>query len=84
MTDIASNLATIRSCGYDILGHFTVPESSWWTQYCHPLEDRLKSCREKYSADPERIEMIDSIYLEIEMYRKYARYYGNVFYLMQR
>jgi SAM-dependent methyltransferase len=84
MVDIASNLATVRSCGYDILGHFTVPESSWWTEYFYPLEDRLKSYREKYAADPEKIKMIDSFYLEMEMYRKYARYYGNVFYLMQR
>ena len=84
MVDIAANLAAIKSCGYEVLGHFTLPESAWWTPYYHPLEDRLQSLREKYATDPERIEAIESIHLEIEMYRKYSSYYGNVFYLMQR
>jgi SAM-dependent methyltransferase len=84
MVDVAANLAVIRSCGYEVLGHFSVPESAWWTLYLHPLEGRLQSLREKYAADPERIEMIESIHQEIEIYRKYSSYYGNVFYLMQR
>lgn len=84
MVDIAANLAAIESCGYEVLGHFTLPESAWWTPYYHPLEDRLQSLREKYATDPERIEAIESIHLEIEIYRKYSSYYGNVFYLMQR
>jgi hypothetical protein len=81
---VAANLAVIESCGYEVLGHFSVPESAWWTLYLHPLEGRLQSLREKYAADPERIEMIESIHLEIEIYRKYSSYYGNVFYLMRR
>jgi len=84
MVDIAANLAAIESCGYEVLGHFTLPESAWWTPYLHPLEDRLQSLREKYATDPERIEAIESIHREIEIYRKYSSYYGNVFYLMQR
>lgn len=84
MVDVAANLATIRSCGYDILGHFILPESAWWTPYYHPLEARLQALRQKYAADPERIEMIEAVYLEIEMYRRYSSYYGNVFYLMRQ
>jgi cyclopropane fatty-acyl-phospholipid synthase-like methyltransferase len=84
MADVAANLAAIESCGYEVVGHFTVPEAAWWTQYCHPLEGRLQSLREKYAGDPERMEVIESIHREIEIYRKYSSYYGNVFYLMQR
>ena len=84
MVDIAANLATIKSCGYEPLGHFTLPESAWWASLYHPLEDRLRSLREQYATDPERIEVIESFHLQIEMYRKYSSYYGNVFYLMRR
>jgi len=84
MVDIAANLATIKSCGYELLGHFTLPESAWWVPYYHPLEDRLQSLREEYATDLERIEVIESVQVEIEMYRRYSSYYGNVFYLMQR
>lgn len=83
MVDIDSNLATIKSCGYELLGHFTLPESAWKESYYHPLRDRLKSFRKKYATDPERIEMIDSVLMEIDLYRKYSSYYGYVFFLMR-
>jgi SAM-dependent methyltransferase len=84
MTDIDTNLATIKSCGYEVLGHFTLPESAWWESYYSPLEGRVQSFRKKFATDPERIEMIDSVHEEIEQYRRYSSFYGNVFYLMQR
>jgi SAM-dependent methyltransferase len=84
MVDIATNLTTIKSCGYDVLGHFTIPESAWWMSYYNPLENRLQSLREKYTSNPIKIDMIESVQMEIEIYRKYSSYYGYVFYLMQR
>lgn len=83
MVDIDSNVATIKNCGYDLLGHFTLPESAWKESYYHPLENRLQSFRKKYAKDPKRIEMIDSVQMEIDIYRKYSAYYGYVFFLMQ-
>jgi len=84
MTDIDTNLATIKSCGYEVVEHFTLPESAWLEPLYNPLEDRLRLLRKKYATDPERIEMIDSTQVEIDQYRKYSSYYGYVFYLMQR
>jgi SAM-dependent methyltransferase len=84
MADIDANLGVIRSCGFEVLGHFTFPESSWWAPYYLPMERHLRSLREKYATDPKGIEMIALIEMEIEIYRKYSNYYGNVFYLMQR
>ena len=84
MVDIDTNLANIKSCGYKVLGHFTLPESTWLKSYYNPLEERLQIFRKKYATDPERIEMIDSIQMEIEIYRRHSSYYGYVFYLMQR
>lgn len=83
MVDIDTNLASIKSCGYEVLEHFILPETAWWEPYYHPLEGRLQSFREKYSADPEKIEIVESSQLEIEMYRKYSSYYGYVFDLMR-
>jgi cyclopropane fatty-acyl-phospholipid synthase-like methyltransferase len=83
MVGIETNVATIESSGYEALGHFTLPESAWWVTYYQPLEDRLESLRGKYAADPERIEAIESVQTEIEVYRRYSGYYGYVFYLMQ-
>ncbi|MEN6427084.1 MAG: class I SAM-dependent methyltransferase [Phycisphaerales bacterium] len=84
ITSVAANLATIKSCGYEIVGHFTQPESAWWEPYYHPLEERLRSLRKRCAADAEKLSVIDSIQLEIDVYRRYSAYYGNVFYMMRR
>jgi SAM-dependent methyltransferase len=83
MTDIDSNMSMIKNCGYDLLGHFTLPESAWKESYYRPLGDRLQTLRNKYVTDPERIKMIDSVQMEIDLYRNYSDYYGYVFFLMQ-
>ncbi len=84
MTDVDTNLATIRSCGYKIIGHFPLPESAWWDEFYNPLTDHLPALRAKHAAHAEKREMLAAIQTEIDLYRKYAAYYGNVFYLMQR
>lgn len=83
MTSIAANLATIEARGYHVLSHFTEPESAWDGLY-GPLEARLRSLRERYAANAERLAIVESIQKEIDIYRKYSAYYGNVFYLMRR
>ena len=84
MVDVDSNLAIVKNCGYEHLGHFTLPASAWRESYYTPLENRLQSLGKKYAANPERMAMIDSVRMEIELYHQYSGYYGYVFYLMQR
>jgi len=84
MADIETNLAAIRRSGFEILGHFNLPESVWRDSYCTPLADRLRSFRKEYGSDPERKEIIDFVQVEIEMYEKYSDYYGYAFFLMER
>src|SRR3990172_8025648 len=48
MADIETNLSTIRNCGYEVQGHFVLPESAWWEQFYIPLEERLRVFRERY------------------------------------
>ncbi len=84
MTDIPANLAAMRACGFTILDHFVLPESAWWEPYYRPLEPRLAGLREKYSGDSMRIEVIESVQKEIDIYRKYRGAYGYLFAVMQR
>jgi len=84
LVDIESNLATIRACGYEVLGHFTLPEAAWWEPFYHPLEERLRSLRTQYPAEAEKLALIESIQAEIDLYRQYSAFYGNVFFVMRR
>jgi SAM-dependent methyltransferase len=83
LVDVDTNLATIRACGFKLIGHFRQPESAWWDSLYNPLGARLSELRAKHGADPEKLEMLAAIQMEIDLYRKYSAYYGNVFYLLQ-
>ena len=84
MRDVAGNLALMKDCGYDVLGHFTLPESAWWLPYYQPLATRVAELREKYRDDDAKLEMLVWVDEEIEMYRRFSTYYGYVFYLARR
>jgi ubiquinone/menaquinone biosynthesis C-methylase UbiE len=84
MAHTDANLAAIRDYGYDILDSFSLPESAWWDTYYEPLAYRIGEVREKVSGDLERLELLDRIQEEIDIYRDFSIFYGNVFYVMRR
>jgi ubiquinone/menaquinone biosynthesis C-methylase UbiE len=84
MTDVETALSAIRASGYEPLGHFTVPESAWWTSYYQPVEERLRSLRKRHTGSEENLAMIEAIQKEIDVYRQYSAYYGSVFFVMRR
>lgn len=84
MTDIATNVAVIEACGYKVLDHFTLPESSWWDAFYAPLEKRLDSFRERAAAEPELLPLLEMVEREIETYRRFSSSYGYVFYMMRK
>jgi len=49
-----------------------------------PLEERVNTLRVKYADDPAALAQLDEELVEIEMFRKYNRWYGSVFFAMQR
>lgn len=81
MTDAEANLKTIRACGYDSEGHFTLPDTAWWEHYYTPLKAKLPSLRERYARDGEALSIIDSTEHEIEMRRRFPNWYGYEFFV---
>jgi len=82
--NIQDNLKVIDSLGYKQIDHFILPESSWWNDYYYPLEERVQNLYLKYHEDEDAMELLDFVQFEIDMFRKYADYYGYVFYIMQK
>jgi ubiquinone/menaquinone biosynthesis C-methylase UbiE len=83
MKTAEENLAIARKAGYRVVGWFIVPESSGWDNYYTPIEAKLPALKSKYQDNKEALSIIACEELEIEMYRKYAAYYGSVFYILQ-
>jgi cyclopropane fatty-acyl-phospholipid synthase-like methyltransferase len=82
MTDVASHLATIEACGYERVGHFTLPAASWWEPFYGPLAERLAGY-EPPNDDDETRAVMNMVRGEIETYRRFSRWYGYVFFLLR-
>ena len=82
--DIGGNLAVIRNAGYRSIGSFTLPESAWWDVYYKAIEEKLFMFRNKYKGNDEALLFADMEQTEMDLFRKYADYYGYVFYVMQK
>jgi SAM-dependent methyltransferase len=81
---ISENLGLIPGCGYRLIGHFPLPEEAWWIEYYSPLEKRIQNLRKKYKNNPRALAMLDNEQREIDLYRKYSKWYGSVFFVMQK
>ncbi|MBW2038309.1 MAG: methyltransferase domain-containing protein [Deltaproteobacteria bacterium] len=82
--NVPKNLELIPGCGYDLIGHFTLPEDAWWIEYYGPLERRIQDLRTKYVDDSEVLAVLDKEQREIDLFKKYKEWYGSVFFIMQK
>ncbi len=81
---IDENLSIIETLGYEVLGHFTLPESCWWDGYYESLIKGLEVMREKYPGNKKVGDFIRMEEEEMVMYRKYSEYYGYEFYVIRK
>ena len=84
ITIIEKDIEIIKKCNYKLLGYFPLPEDAWWDLYYNPLEQRLQKLKTKYKNNKEALDMIKEEELEISLFRKYNKWYGSVFYVMQK
>lgn len=83
MKTIDQVLTAITAGGYQVVGHFTMPEAACWNYY-NPLEARVKKLSSIYAQDPEALAVLASEQEEIDMYRHYSEWYGYAFFVLQK
>lgn len=81
---VPEHLGQIPACGYDLIGHFALPEDIWWTEYYRPLQDRIRELRTKYADHSETLAVLDREQRDIELYKKYQKWYGSAFFVMKQ
>ena len=84
MRTIDENLAAIPPRGYEVLGHFPLPEDAWWLGYYEPLEQRLPELRARYAGNAEAQALLDGSQREMEILRRYPGWYTSVFFVMRK
>lgn len=82
--NITEKLAQISSCGYHLLGYFTVSEDTWWLEYYAHLEKHINEIRTRYTEAPEVLVALDHDRRFIETFKENPSRYGSVFFVMQK
>jgi ubiquinone/menaquinone biosynthesis C-methylase UbiE len=80
----SEHIEHIPMYGYELIGHFPLPEDLWWLDYYGPLEERIRGLREKYAEDREALRILDEEQREVDLFKKYSKWYGSAFFVMQK
>ncbi len=80
---VEDNLASIVRSSYKLVDHFKLPDNIWWIEYYGSLEGRVKRLKQKYRKDADAMSILNKEEQEIELYKKYSRWYGSAYFIMQ-
>jgi len=83
MKSYAELIDIINDKNMVINSDFLLSPESWWDEYYSPLEARFCRVRKKHNMAPEALELIESIQKEIDIHRKYSKYYGYIFFIIK-
>jgi SAM-dependent methyltransferase len=78
------DVAAIRDCGFELVGHFTLPDEAWWDDFYTPMETRIAELRGKYAGDAEASAILDQLAEEPEMHRRHSDFYAYEFFVARR
>lgn len=81
---VENKLAVIENLGYQRVGHFVLPKSTWTVDYYDPMEDLIAKKEMEWAGIPDALEIIEEARNEIGLFRKYSSYYSYAFFVMRR
>jgi SAM-dependent methyltransferase len=79
MLDVPGCLALFPEAGYEVIGHFPLPEQAWWTDFYTPMLEHLTEMRDRHADDPIALQVIHESENETEIFRRFAEYSGYTF-----
>jgi SAM-dependent methyltransferase len=77
-------VAAIENCGFELLGHFTLPDEAWWCDFYTPMRNRIEELRGKYANDVDASAILERLAQEPEMHRCYSDFYAYEFFVARR
>lgn len=73
----------VRNAGLRLVATYRLPETGWWENYYVPMRARVAELRKIHGTNPALAAILDSCDNEADTYRKFKRYYGYTFFVMQ-
>jgi SAM-dependent methyltransferase len=84
MGTVEDDLAAIREGGFELVGHFTLPDEAWWDDFYTPMELRITALRDTYAGNAEALAILHRLAEEPEMHRRHSGCYAYEFFAARR
>lgn len=78
---VQQNVAAMQSLGLEPLAQFTLPDGCWTDGYLTPRAAADQALIAKYPGNPEVLAYVEEDLREADLFSRYSRYYGYVFYV---
>jgi SAM-dependent methyltransferase len=80
----AAKAGDVDAAGFDVVGHFTLPQSCWRDEYYAPLRARIEPLRVLWDGDDEAIGILDQLAYEADMFDRFGHAYSYEFIVARR
>lgn len=84
MRTVRENLAAARGLGYEVAGHFALPEEAWTKDYYGPLKPRLAALAAAHPGDEDARAVAATTAREMDLFARHSHHYNYVFYVLRR
>ncbi len=81
---VEAKLGVIDELGYERIGHFVLPRSSWEEHYYKPMKVRLEEVEPKWKDIPEGMNVIKAAHTEIDLFQRSSDYFSYGFFVMRK
>jgi hypothetical protein len=78
---ISNKVAQMQKAGYIPRATFVLPENCWIEHFYAPQVFAQEKFLKKYAGNNKAEELVENLRNEAELYYKYKKYYGYVFYI---
>ena len=82
--NIKDKSEVIQDEGFNLISNFTLPKSAWLNSYYLPIEKELPRLNKKYQGNEIALGVFEGFKNEINFYKKYSKFYGYEFFIMQK
>ena len=84
MSNVVSDVVRAKAAGFELLDHFTLPDSAWWEAFYTPMLHEIARLRDKYASDAESLAALDEVAAEPAMHEKFGCHYAYEFFVCRR
>jgi len=84
INNIEGKIEEIKKEGFNLISNFTLPESAWLNSYYLPIEKELPRLNKKYQGNEVALAIFEGFRNELDFYRKYSKFYGYEFFVVQK